>query len=82
MSSKPHIQPLLSALYAVLASSRPNDAISEELLEMIGFDDIELVMEVLNERSALNLEVNMPDILSMRFLVVLKHVSASKLSAV
>jgi len=65
-----------------LASSRPNDAISEELLEMIGFDDIELVMEVLNERSALNLEVNMPDILSMRFLVVLKHVSASKLSAV
>ena len=41
---------LLGSLRPILASSRPNDSISEELAELIGFHDIELVMEILSKR--------------------------------
>ncbi|KDQ64891.1 hypothetical protein JAAARDRAFT_241300 [Jaapia argillacea MUCL 33604] len=48
--SKPNIQQLLPTVQSILASSRPNEAISEELAEIIGFEDIELVMDILTNR--------------------------------
>lgn len=46
-------------IHSVLSSPRPNDAISEELLDLIGFDDIELVMEVLDQRASFTDEVSL-----------------------
>lgn len=54
---KPQIEPLLQPLNSLLSSSRPNDSISEELAEMIGFEEIELVMEILSERDSICQEV-------------------------
>lgn len=48
---------LLQSLHALLSSSTPNEGISEELVEMIGFDEIELAMEILNERKSITNEV-------------------------
>ncbi|KAI0775993.1 Sec63-domain-containing protein [Trametes elegans] len=48
--SKPDVEHLLPSLLSLLASSRPDDAISEELVEMIGFDNIELSMQLLAKR--------------------------------
>ncbi|OCH90702.1 Sec63-domain-containing protein [Obba rivulosa] len=50
--SKPNVEPLLKSLLSTLSSPRPDDAISEELAELIGFENIELVMEILSNRSA------------------------------
>lgn len=58
--SKPHVESLLVSINSLLSSSRPNESISEELAEMIGFEEIELALEILNERAALSQEV-MPD---------------------
>lgn len=44
-------------IHSVLSSSRPNDAISEQLLDSIGYDDIELVMEILDQRASFAEEV-------------------------
>ncbi|TFK55802.1 Sec63-domain-containing protein [Heliocybe sulcata] len=49
--SKPNAEPLLNTLHATLSSSRPNDAISEELVEIIGFDDLDLATEILSHRA-------------------------------
>ncbi|TFY72750.1 hypothetical protein EVG20_g272 [Dentipellis fragilis] len=48
--SKPHVP--LDALSALLSSSKPSESISEELTDMIGFDDMDLVLEILAERSS------------------------------
>lgn len=47
----PNLEPVLGTLHSTLASSRPNDDISGELAELVGFDDIELVMELLDNRT-------------------------------
>ncbi|KAF5393646.1 hypothetical protein D9757_000135 [Collybiopsis confluens] len=44
---------LLSSLHPVLSSARPDDDISGELAELIGFEEIELVMEIIRERKCL-----------------------------
>ncbi|KAI0660865.1 Sec63-domain-containing protein [Cubamyces menziesii] len=48
--SKPDVEHLLPSLVSLLSSSKPDDAISEELVEMIGFDNIELSMQLLAKR--------------------------------
>ncbi|KAI0638306.1 Sec63-domain-containing protein [Trametes polyzona] len=48
--SKPDVEHLLPSLVSLLSSSKPDDAISEELVEMIGFDNIELSMQLLARR--------------------------------
>ncbi|RPD67035.1 Sec63-domain-containing protein [Lentinus tigrinus ALCF2SS1-7] len=48
--SKPELEHVLEPLLVLLSSSRANDAISEELVETIGFDNIELSMELLEKR--------------------------------
>lgn len=55
----PNADTLLSSLDAVLSSSRPDDAIQEELLDLIGFDHLDLITDVLQERSAVAREVRM-----------------------
>lgn len=49
---KPHLRPLLGSLHTILSSDRHNDDISGEIAEMVGFDEIDLVMDMLNERAA------------------------------
>ncbi|RDB22853.1 putative helicase mug81 [Hypsizygus marmoreus] len=48
---RPNLQPLLGPLYTVLSSDRPDDIISGEIAELIGFDEIDLVMDILKERA-------------------------------
>ncbi|GJE84444.1 Sec63 domain-containing protein [Phanerochaete sordida] len=56
--SKPQAEPLLVSLNALLSSSRPNESISDELAETIGFEEIELAMEILEHRSSLSQEIS------------------------
>ena len=55
----PNVDTLLSSLDAVLSSSRLDDAIQEELLDLIGFDHLVLITDVLQERSVVAREVRM-----------------------
>lgn len=51
------IEPLLQSIHSILSSGRNDDHISEELAEICGFDHIDLVMEMLNDRSTTVKEV-------------------------
>ncbi|KAI9056561.1 Sec63-domain-containing protein [Trametes sanguinea] len=48
--SKPEIEHVLPSLVSLLSSHKPDETISEELVEMIGFDNIELAMQLLAKR--------------------------------
>lgn len=50
--SNPHIEPLLSTIHTTLASSASNDSIANDLAELLGFENIELVTQILEKRSA------------------------------
>lgn len=47
---KANVRPLLDSLRTILSSDRHDDAISGEIAEIIGFDDIDLVMNIIQER--------------------------------
>ena len=47
---KPDLEPLLRSILELLSSPRDNDAISGELAELIGFDNIEISMGLLENR--------------------------------
>ncbi|KAL0949691.1 hypothetical protein HGRIS_009728 [Hohenbuehelia grisea] len=49
--AKPNVRSLSGPLRSLLSSSRDNDDISAELVEVVGFDEIELAMELLNHRA-------------------------------
>ncbi|KAI0321843.1 Sec63-domain-containing protein [Amylostereum chailletii] len=55
--SKPNVEALLGPLREILSSSRSTEAISEELSDLIGFDDIELVMDILQNRDGVAVDV-------------------------
>ncbi|THH02446.1 hypothetical protein EW026_g463 [Hermanssonia centrifuga] len=48
---KPDSEPLLASLRSLLSSTRPDDAISGELVDTLGFEDMDLVMEILGDRT-------------------------------
>ena len=48
---------MLQSLNIVLSSNSPDESISEELVEMVGYDDIELAMAILGERKPIASEV-------------------------
>ncbi|KAI0352820.1 Sec63-domain-containing protein [Trametes cingulata] len=56
--SKPNVEHLLPSLLSLFSSPKPDDAISEELVEMIGFDNIELSMSLLARRQEAVRELN------------------------
>ena len=56
--SKPNLEPLLPSLLSIISSSQPNETISEELVEMLGFEEIDLAMEVLDNRQEVTKEVS------------------------
>jgi antiviral helicase SLH1 len=56
-SRKSNVEPLMAMLHSTLSSSRPNDDISGDIAELVGFDDIELVMEILDNRASIVQEV-------------------------
>lgn len=45
------LQDLASHLHAVLASSASNDEISEKLSDLMGYDDMDMIVEILENRS-------------------------------
>lgn len=49
---KPHGPSIATSLLSVLLSGRPSDQISGELADLVGFDDIDLVVKILNNRHA------------------------------
>ena len=42
---------MLDSVRSILSSGRPDDAISGELAELLGFDELELVSDILSNRS-------------------------------
>lgn len=52
------LQPILSHLHAALASPASNETISEDLFDMIGYDDMDMIVEILDKRSHIAAEVN------------------------
>lgn len=53
------MQAIASHLHAVLASSASNEAISEELSDMMGYDDMDMIVEILENRSLFAAEVRL-----------------------
>ena len=51
------MQPILSHLHTALASHDSNEAISEELFDMIGYDDMDMIIEILDNRAFIAAEV-------------------------
>ncbi|KAG6911722.1 hypothetical protein DXG01_007972 [Tephrocybe rancida] len=54
---KPDVRPLLKSLRTILSSPREDDLISGDLVEIIGFDDIDLVMDILKDRGTVMQEL-------------------------
>lgn len=54
---KQSLSPLLGSIRAIISSNRGDDAISGELAEIIGFDEIDLVMDILKDRIGVAQEV-------------------------
>ncbi|KAI0774394.1 Sec63-domain-containing protein [Fomes fomentarius] len=50
LSSNPELEHVLEPLLSLLSSSRADDVISEQLVELIGFDNIELSVQLLEKR--------------------------------
>ena len=48
---KPTLRDTLPALSAILGSPESDESISEQVLEAIGFDNVELVTEILADRT-------------------------------
>lgn len=48
---KPNGHLMLDSVRSILSSGRPDDAISGELAELLGFDELELATEILSNRS-------------------------------
>lgn len=46
----PNYETLVPALYALLSSQDPDDAISEQMAELLGFEHLDLVMDLLASR--------------------------------
>ncbi|PFH52850.1 hypothetical protein AMATHDRAFT_1892 [Amanita thiersii Skay4041] len=62
-----HFEHLSDSLITLLSSSKSNDQISEELVEMVGFDNIELATDIITQRSIVLKELlgsptNNPDV--------------------
>ncbi|KAF5387927.1 hypothetical protein D9615_000311 [Tricholomella constricta] len=53
-----NIRPLLGSLRTALSSDRADDVISGEIAEIVGFDDIELAMDILKDRVSLAKELD------------------------
>ncbi|KAJ3793124.1 Sec63-domain-containing protein [Lentinula aff. detonsa] len=53
----PDVEHLLGSLQSILTLPRHDDEISGELVELLGFDNIELVMDILKERHLLVKEI-------------------------
>ncbi|KAF9008935.1 Sec63 Brl domain-containing protein [Cyathus striatus] len=49
---------LLNSLASILSSNRTDDGAAEDIAEAVGFDDIQLVMEIMQHRSALMQELD------------------------
>ncbi|TFY57142.1 hypothetical protein EVJ58_g7210 [Rhodofomes roseus] len=49
--AKPNLRDVLPSLSSILNSKGSDDSISEQLADIIGFDDIELVMKILADRA-------------------------------
>jgi hypothetical protein len=60
---------LANSILALLASQRPSDAISEELAELLGFDNFDLAADILANRPVILAEASI--ILVASLLVVL-----------
>lgn len=56
-SSDPNRKQLAPALSQLLLSSSSDEAVSNEVVELIGFDEIELVMEIMAHRKAVGAQV-------------------------
>ena len=54
---EPKLQPILSHLHAALASHDSNEVISEDLFDMIGYDDMDMIVDILDRRSFIAAEV-------------------------
>lgn len=52
------MEPVLATLQSTLASSRPNDEVSGEIAELIGFEEIELVMDIMAHRALVSQDVS------------------------
>lgn len=51
------LQAIASPLHAVLTSSASNEAISEELSDMMGYDELDMIVEILENRSLVAAEL-------------------------
>ncbi|KAG8919044.1 hypothetical protein FRC00_011818, partial [Tulasnella sp. 408] len=58
LRAKQNLQPLLSNLATTLLSNKSDDAITEEILELLGFEEMDLVSDVIRDRKAVGQEAS------------------------
>ncbi|KIJ37410.1 hypothetical protein M422DRAFT_260076, partial [Sphaerobolus stellatus SS14] len=61
LASDPHVSPIIPALSRILSSPKKDDEISEELVELLGFDALDLVMEIIGNRMPLSYKLAIVD---------------------
>lgn len=52
LSRKPNVEPLLESLHSILSQPRDHD-VSGEVAEAVGYEDMDMIMEILNTREEL-----------------------------
>ena len=57
VDSMPTVEPLLPTLGKALLSPRGDDEVSEEVMGILGYDQMDLVFEVLNRRQEIGKQV-------------------------
>lgn len=62
---KATLRDVLPTLLTLLSSKDSDESISEQVLEVIGFDDIDLVTEILADRANMARAVSTHDILAL-----------------
>jgi len=59
---------IIQSLLSILSSPRTNDEISGEIAELLGYEEIELVMHILDNRPAAIKQVRVLPFLSLAYL--------------
>lgn len=67
---KATLRDVLPTLLTILSSKDSDESISEQVLEVIGFDDIDLVTEILADRANMARAVSTHDILALYTVII------------
>ncbi|KAF9483938.1 Sec63-domain-containing protein [Pholiota conissans] len=78
---KPEVERLTQSLRTILSSSRTDEEISAELAELLGYDEIELIIHILEDRDSAIEQLNASPVRLKSALVAVHHVQSDSIDA-